>query len=56
MKFFKFFEKLLCGTLLIFGMKLQQHKISKLTEMIFLGKILFRCFQAKRDPNLVCPK
>ena len=43
MKSFKLCEKSVNGALLIFYMKLQRRKRLKLTQMVFLGKILHSC-------------
>ena len=40
-RFLMFHEKLMRGIFLIFGMELQQQKVSKLTWVIILGKSCF---------------
>ena len=53
MRLFKFCEKSVYGSFLIFCMKLQQLKRFKLTRLIFLMKNLVLGFQTKRCPNWV---
>ena len=51
MKCFKFCQKSVHGSFLIFCMKLQQHKGLKLTQMVFLGKSCTRIFKQKVAQN-----
>ena len=53
MIFFKFDEKWTPGMFLVFLMKLQQHKVVKLTFIIFLGETLCWCFWTKGSQNEV---